>query len=108
MCARGGAGHPNLTRWSVSHDALVNGAHGGEDARGVELDECLWQLVHGRGEADLVVVAVVNRVKQLHKHVAQDVHVLQASLVHAQWLNHVSTNAALRVVLVYFSDHPVM
>ena len=88
--------------------ACVNRAHGGKDAAGVELDEHFGHVVVGLGESHPVVVSVVNRVENLHEHVAKDVQLLKALLIDAQGLYHVAADAPLRVMLVNLSRHPVM
>ena len=63
----------------------VNLLDGSQSACLIELHDDLWQGVDGLCEADAVVFTVVDRVVQLHEDVAQDVHLLQASLADIQF-----------------------
>jgi len=64
--------------------------------------------VHCWGESHHVVVAVMDCVIELHEDVAEDVHLLEAYLVHTKGFDDVSAFAALWVSGVNFSGHPMM
>jgi len=62
----------------------------------------------GLGEADSVIVSVVDRVEELHEDVAEDVELFEARLVDSEWLDNVATTATLLICLVNLSSHPVV
>ena len=64
--------------------------------------------MNGRSEAYTVIISVVDRVVKLHKHVAENMELLQAALIHTERLNDVATLASLRVLFIDLSCHPVM
>ena len=62
----------------------------------------------GLGEADAVIVSVVDRVEELHEDVAEDVELFEALLVDSEWLDNVATTATLLIRLVNLSSDPVV
>ena len=59
-------------------------------------------------EANAVIISVVDGVVKLHKHVAKNMKLLQAALVHTERLDNVTTLASLRVLFIDLSCHPVV
>ena len=86
----------------------LNCLYRGEDAVRVELDEHFWLVMVGRGEANAVFIAVMDRVIKLHKDIANDVHLFKAHLIDSERFDNVSAFASLGVVAVDFARYPVV